>query len=988
MRPVAPLLGAWLLLVAQPSSAAPPMRGWDGGRGAPRAAARVAAGAEARAEGVDRAEAVKAGGAIGQHFRAVVILLQFPPGSGGEPAWPADTLNHTPAAYDSILSTVGVVPTGSMRDYYREVSLQQFDFDSICVTRWYTAPHPYSYYTNNQSGLGAFPNNAQQMAEDAVALADPDVDFSRFDGDGDGVVDGLFIVHAGPGAEETDLLTDIYSHKWNLRLADSRDGVTIYPYTTEPEEWAGKVGGATPGQLISIGVFCHEFGHVLGLPDLYDTKSTPTSQGIGDWDLMGYGVYTHPFGMPLGTTPAHPSGFSKIRLGWVQPTWVFQDSTGVTIPPVETSGQVFRLWTNGQDAGEYFLLENRQPIGFDSTLVESSIEADDTPSHGLLIYHVDETVSGNDDPAHKMVDVEEAGGPEALSGSPGTQNLDIPARMVAAQVACGMTPNVTGNLGDRFDPWPGPLGQTSFDSNSCPDSHSNCGGTTQVAVQNITEVPGAGGANDIHADFLIRGVTVRRLPVIVNDDPSIFPGNNGNGMAEAGEQVSLQFPIRNLDTAPTDPLYAKIRSRDLYTGLIGDSIDYGAVPGAVADSGGALQAGINVSPDPYGAVFAIAIHSPAGLVEEDSVEVPLGTRTGICDTFESLSNLWLSIPSSCGSVSEWHREAGVNHTPGGTWAWRLGPTGLLGCYAPSEDARLVSQPIRLAASADTLTFWQRFDTGLDFSDGLTIEVSQDGGVTWSTLQPVGGYTSGDRFSGYQPSFQLVQVPLDAYTGVIQVAFRFRSQPPTCGLGWWIDDVRVPGTADCATTAVAISRFDAGPDPSGAGIRLAWKLSDAAGGRIAVDRATAGGAPEPLVRLTPEEAPDGYLDRDVRPGEAYDYWLVLSRSGEPDATWGPVRATAPAAPAPAFRLSAVHPNPFNPTASVSISLDRNGPFVLRVYRVDGRLVRTLAHGNGGPGVFHYTWDGNDDGGTAAGSGLYLFELESGRRSLVAKAILLR
>lgn len=978
MRLVALLIGACLLLTAQPSNAAPPMGARTPGRAVALPAGRLAA--DARARGLDRAETVRAEGALA-HLRAVVILLQFPD-------WPADTLNHTPAAYDSILATVNVVPTGSMRDYYREVSRGLFDFDSIYVTRWYTAPQPYSYYTNSQSGFGMFPRNAQQMAADAVALADPDVDFSRFDGNGDGVVDGLFIVHAGPGSEETNLGSDMYSHKWNLRFADARDGVSVFPYTTEPEEWAGLVGDATAGQLISIGVFCHEFGHVLGLPDLYDTKPAPTSQGIGEWDLMGYGVYTHPAGQPFGTTPAHPSAWSKIRLGWVQPTWVFQDSAGVTIPPVETGGQVFRLWTNGLDVGEYFLVENRQPIGFDSTLVRSSIEAGAGPAHGLVIYHVDETVTDNDDPAHKRVDVEETGGPEGLSGFPGTQNLDVEFGQFAAQMACGLTPNVTGNLADRFDPWPGPLGKTFFASNSCPDSRSYCGASSQVAVLDITEVSAGGGVNDIHADFYVRGVTIRRQAVVVDDSPAVNPANNGNGRVEPGEIVALQFPIRNLDPAPTDPLYAKVRTLDLFTGLLTDSIDYGVVAGSVADSGNALLAGINLAPDPRGALFAIAIYSPAGLVQEDSVEVLIGARTGICDNFESASRLWLSVPNSCGGVSEWHREAGVNHTPGGTWAWRLGPVGLLGCYASTEDARLVSQPIRLTGSGDTLAFWQRFDTQFDISDGLSIEASQDGGVTWALLQPVGGYPNGVWFSGYQPTFQRVQVPLDSYSGLIQIAFRFRSQPPTCGLGWWVDDVEVPGTAECTTTAIAIARFDAGPDPAGGGIRLAWKVEDAAGGRIAVDRAPAGGARERLVLLAPEDAPEGYLDRDVIPGETYDYWLIASRAGEPAATWGPVRATAPASVAPAFRLSAVRPNPFNPNASVTVSLDRSGPFVLRVYRADGTLARTLARASGGPGVLHFTWDGTDERGAAVGSGLYLFELRSGGKSRVTKAILLR
>jgi immune inhibitor A len=984
VRLVAPLIGACLLLLPQAANAAPPVRPSAPDRAVSRAAGRLLD--DARARGLDRAEAPRATGAVGG-FRAVVILLQFPD-------WPADTLNHPPSAYDSLLSTVGVIPTGSLRDYYREVSRGLFDFDSIYVTRWYTAPHPYSYYAAGQSGFGVWPNNAQQMAADAVALADPDVDFSRFDSDGpdgvphspddDGVVDGLFVVHAGPGGEETALGSDIHSHKWRLRFADLRDGVTIYPYTSEPEEWAGLVGPATPGQLISVGVFCHEFGHVLGLPDLYDTDPAPTgSEGIGEWDLMGTGVYTHPLGAPLGATPAHLSAWSRLRLGWAQAVWVLQDSMGVTIPPVETSGTVFRLWTNGLDEGEYFLLENRQPIGFDSTLVQNSINHGEGPAHGLLIYHVDDRVPGNDEPDHKMIDVEEAGGPEGLVGTPGTQNLDLEAGQIASQAVCGQTPNVVGNRGDQFDPWPGALGLTSFDSNTCPGSHSYCGAATQVAVRNIAEVGG-----DIVADFYVRGVTIRRLALLVDDSPSITPANNGNGRPEAGETVGLQFPIRNLDPAPTDPLYAKVRSRDFFTGLIGDSIDYGVIAGAATDSGTVLLAGINAAPDPRGALFAIAIQSPAGLVQEDSVQILIGARTGLCDTFESTTNLWLSIPSRCGSVSEWHREAGVNHTTGGTWAWRLGPAGLIGCYAPSEDARLVSQPIRLEGSGDTLVFWQRYDTFFDASDGLSVEASRDGGVTWTELQPVGGYPNGSWFWGYEPTFQRVQVPLDGYAGLTQIAFRFRSQPPTCGLGWWIDDVRVTGTAECATTAVAIARFDAVPAPSGAGIQLQWKIEDAGGGRITIDRALAGGTRARLVQLTPEEAPGGYLDRDVIPGESYDYWLLASRPGEPAASWGPVRAVAPAGVAPAFLLSSIRPNPFNPTATVTVSLDRAGPFVLRVYRADGTRVRTLARAIGGPGILHFRWDGKDEKGAAAGSGLYLFQLRSGQRSRVTKAVLLR
>ncbi len=969
------LIGALLLLTAAPAGAAPPI--------APRLLSRTGAAraarlrADARARGLDRAGTLVTASGTTTHFRAVVILVQFTD-------WPADTVAHPPSAYDSILFTVGTVPTGSLRDYYREVSHDTFDFDSVVVTKWYTAPHPYSYYANNQMGLGAWPNNAQQLAADAVALADPDVNFSHFDGNNDGMVDVLIIVHSGPGAEETGLGTDINSHKWNLRLAAPVDGVSAYYYAMGPEDWAGIAPYTVHGQLITMGVYCHEVGHLLGLVDLYDTDpNPPSSEGIGEWDLMGTGVYTHPPGMPLGTTPAHPSAWSLIRLGWTTPIVLAHDSLNVTIPPVETSNVVYRLWTGGLDTGEYFLLENRQPVGFDSALVRSSIEQGLGPSHGLLIYHVDDAVTSNDNPAHKMVDVVEAGGIEGLSDFPGAQNLDLASGIVAPETECGLTSNVTGNRGDLYDPWPGGLSAHVFDAGSCPRSASYCGAISQVAVRNIGET-----GENVTADLYVSGTTVRRLPIVVDDSPSISPANNGDGIAQPGETVNLRFPILNLGSDPTDSLYANVGSLDPYTGLYYNIVTYGSVAGAAVDSGSVITADINPAPDPEGASISIAISSAAGLLERDSSQVFVGTRTGICSDFETTNQHWTGIPSFCGSPCEWHREATANHTPGGSWSWRCGPSGLIGSYAAAEDARMVSQPIRLGAGPNTLTFWQRYDTVLG-SDGVSVEISTDAGVTWTPLLPLGGYPDGVRWSGYQPTFVQATVPLTGYSGTVQIAFRFASQPLTSGgLGWWIDDVVVTGTATCTTTAVAIERFDASSDPAAAGVRLAWRIADPAGARLALDRAPAGGTRVRIAALSAGGAEGSYLDRDVTAGQGYDYWLTVSHPGQPDATWGPVRALAPATAPPALALGPVRPNPFNPAAAVTVSLDRAGPFVLRVYRADGTLVRTLADAPGQPGLLHYTWDGTDGRGAGVGSGIYFFELRSGSRTRVQKAILLR
>src|SRR5262249_17730709 len=91
----------------------------------------------------------------GTHYKVVVILLQFTDE-------PADTLNHPPSEFYNLLFSQGTKPTGSLRDYYHEVSRGAFDVDGI-VTRWYTAPRTYAEYANNQGGFGLAPFSARQM---------------------------------------------------------------------------------------------------------------------------------------------------------------------------------------------------------------------------------------------------------------------------------------------------------------------------------------------------------------------------------------------------------------------------------------------------------------------------------------------------------------------------------------------------------------------------------------------------------------------------------------------------------------------------------------------------------------------------------------------------------------------------------------------------------------------------------------------------------
>jgi M6 family metalloprotease-like protein len=196
----------------------------------------------------------------------------------------ADTqTTYTQADFEDYMNEEDYNGTGSFRDYYIEVSYGQLIVNTT-VTVWVTLPNNHDYYGSNYS----------TFAYHAVQAADPYVDFSQFDNDGDGEVDGVAIIHQGRGEEATGNPNDIWSHSSNISWYGlTLDGVDIGPYTTQPER-----NGAS---MATIGVMCHEFGHNLGAPDYYDTdyETGGSYAGTGNWDMMAGGSYN---GNPSGQT--------------------------------------------------------------------------------------------------------------------------------------------------------------------------------------------------------------------------------------------------------------------------------------------------------------------------------------------------------------------------------------------------------------------------------------------------------------------------------------------------------------------------------------------------------------------------------------------------------------------------------------------------------------------------------------------------------------
>ncbi len=256
---------------------------------------------------------------------------------------------------------------GSVRDFYRENSFGQLDLIHD-VAGVYRLKYERAYYGGNTGYSND--NDPRQMALEAVTMASADVNFADYDNDGDGTVDGVHIIYAGPGEEAGGGSDCIWAHSWTV--STTVDGVRTYRYSCSPE-----IRGSGGSNMTHIGVICHEIGHVLGAMDFYDTNYGTGGQypGTGQWDLMASGNWNGD-----GACPAHFNPYTKIYdYGWATPADGNQAAT-FTLDAKSPEGFV-RIDT--QTDGEFFLLEYRAKSGFDLY----------APYHGLMVYRASDGMS-------------------------------------------------------------------------------------------------------------------------------------------------------------------------------------------------------------------------------------------------------------------------------------------------------------------------------------------------------------------------------------------------------------------------------------------------------------------------------------------------------------------------------------------------------------------------------------------------------------------
>lgn len=360
-------------------------------------------------------------------FRGLVILVEFNDRTFSRPDAKeifSDMLNKPGYTGFEKSDRSFASYTGSVRDYFEDNSLGRFkpQFDvvgPVKIDASCTFPRSMS--------------NARSLSVMVMAAADSIVDFSRYDCDGDGTVDMIYFICAGYGAHFVGNNSGfLWPHAWSM-FGDIHDGVRLDRYACSTEMY----GSENSMDLDGIGTICHEFSHVLGLKDEYDTdyeKSGGESFHPDNWSIMAGGNHIN-----MGRTPVGYSLFQRYQAGFSTPKTILEATT-VSIPSLAQTGMGYRI--NSAVDKEYFLLENRQISKWDAYL----------PATGLLVTRVDSTDTSvwsnntiNCNPKHNYLEIVRAIAPTKV----GTFETDVFPQPTVTSLTNETTPNMCSWTGKK-----------------------------------------------------------------------------------------------------------------------------------------------------------------------------------------------------------------------------------------------------------------------------------------------------------------------------------------------------------------------------------------------------------------------------------------------------------------------------------------------------------------------------------------------------------
>jgi M6 family metalloprotease-like protein len=360
------------------------------------------------------------------------------------------SFTHTAEDFDSLMNGKNYTYNsafGSVNAYYQASSFGLFDpqFDVVGPVK---LNRGYAYYGKDEGGYNDV--NILDFVRDAVLAADSLVDFSEYDITNNGFVDNIYFIYAGYGQASGASPNTIWPHRWAYQRTPGLyvDGKRIWDYSTSNE-----LQGTTGTTRTAIGVICHEFGHVLGLPDYYDTDyegSGGNCGGLGNWDIMAGGSWNQ-----SGRRPPLMNAWSRMFLRWAEPVEL-TDTEQVTMHPAHTHNDI--RYFHAQTSGEFFMMENRQRSAWDAAI----------PGHGLLIFHIDMNHPGWNN--------------NTLNCNPYKQGFDL-------EEADGLG-NLSSSYIDAGDPFPGTSGNTKFLDTGSPNAMDWSGKPSHSPIRNISESGG------------------------------------------------------------------------------------------------------------------------------------------------------------------------------------------------------------------------------------------------------------------------------------------------------------------------------------------------------------------------------------------------------------------------------------------------------------------------------------------------------------------
>ena len=291
-------------------------------------------------------------------------------------------MQHTQAEYNDYFNKAGYSDnncTGSVRDYFLSQSYGKFSLD-FDVMGPVTLSKNLSYYGDNDSDGND--KHAAEMVAEAVKLAVSGIDLKKYDWDGDGYVDQVYVVYAGYGEHADAPANTIWPHEYELSEAakynDGPGALTINGVTIDTYACSSELRGSSGNKMDGIGTACHEFSHCLAIPDMYDTSADGENFGMNVWDLMDYGSYNGEDG--FGETPAPFTSYERMYCGWLTPVELTQPCNVNDMPAITKEPVAYLIRNaNPKFPGEYYLLENHQQESWDAY----------APAHGMLVLHVD-----------------------------------------------------------------------------------------------------------------------------------------------------------------------------------------------------------------------------------------------------------------------------------------------------------------------------------------------------------------------------------------------------------------------------------------------------------------------------------------------------------------------------------------------------------------------------------------------------------------------